>query len=121
LLWLHDAFCLYVFCLFLTSRPYGTLYIGWTIDLARRVWEHKHKVVPGFTTKYGVDRLVWFENHEDQKAALRREKQIKGWRRDWKITQTGVGSTSMTICPMGNGRRTMDPRLRRDGPSGARR
>jgi putative endonuclease len=69
----------------LASRPYGTLYIGWTTDLARRVWEHKHKVVPGFTTKYGVDRLVWLENHEDRKAAFRREKQTKGWRRDWKI------------------------------------
>jgi putative endonuclease len=43
------------------------------------------KVVPGFTTKYGLDRLVWFENHDDREEALRREKQIKGWRRDWKI------------------------------------
>ena len=43
------------------------------------------KVMPGFTTKYGVDRLVWFENHDDREAALRREKQIKGWRRNWKI------------------------------------
>jgi putative endonuclease len=69
----------------LASKPYGTLYIGWTNDLARRVWQHKNKLVPGFTTKYGVDRLVWFEIHDDREAALRREKQIKGWKRDWKI------------------------------------
>src|SRR5439155_1821262 len=69
----------------LASKPFGTLYLGMTSDLARRVWEHKNKVVPGFTTRYGVDRLVWFESYDDREAALRREKQIKGWRRDWKI------------------------------------
>ena len=69
----------------LASKPYGTLYIGMTSDLARRIWEHKNKVVPGFTRRYGVDRLVWFEAHEAGDAALRREKQIKEWARDWKI------------------------------------
>jgi putative endonuclease len=73
------------FVYLLASGPYGTLYIGWTTNLARRVREHKNKVVSGFTTKYGVDRLVWFEKHDDREAALRREKQIKGWRRDWNI------------------------------------
>jgi len=73
------------FVYLLASRPYGTLYVGWTTHLARRVCEHEHKVVPGITTKYGVDRLVWFENHDDREEAPRREKQIKGWRRDWKI------------------------------------
>jgi putative endonuclease len=73
------------FVYLLASRPHGTLYIGWTTSLARRVWEHKNKVVPGFTTKYGMNRLVWFEIHEDRQAALGREKQIKSWRRDWKI------------------------------------
>ena len=73
------------FVYLLGSRPHGTLYIGWTTNLARRVWVHKNKVVPGFTTKYGVDRLIWFESYDDREAALRREKQIKGWRRDWKI------------------------------------
>jgi putative endonuclease len=90
----------------LTSKPYGTLYIGWTTDLARRVWEHKNKVVPGFTTKYGVDRLVWFESHDDREAALRREKQIEGWKRDWKInlieSQNRIGPTSMTACLVRN-------------------
>ena len=69
----------------LASKPYGTLYIGTTSDLLRRTWEHKHKVVPGFTRRYGVDRLVWFEAHQSQAEALRREKQIKEWKRDWKI------------------------------------
>ena len=73
------------FVYLLASKPYGTLYIGWTTNLFRRVCEHKNKVEAGFTTKYGVDRLVWFENHDDREEALRREKQIKGWRRDWKI------------------------------------
>jgi putative endonuclease len=68
----------------LASKPYGTLYVGMTSDLLKRVWEHKSKV-PGFPRRYGVDRLVWFEAHEAQEAALRREKQIKEWKRDWKI------------------------------------
>jgi len=63
----------------------NSLYIGTTSDLARRVWEHKNKAVPGFTRRYNVDRLVWFEVHESADAALRREKQLKEWRRDWKI------------------------------------
>jgi putative endonuclease len=69
----------------LASKPYGTLYIGMTSALLKRIWEHKNKVVPGFTQRYGVDRLVWFEAHEIEEAALRREKQIKQWKRDWKI------------------------------------
>ena len=69
----------------LASQPQGTLYAGMTDDLVRRVWEHKIKAVPGFTAKYGVDRLVWFEIHETLESALRREKQIKEWRRAWKI------------------------------------
>lgn len=73
------------FVYLLASKLHGTLYIGFTIDLARRVWEHKNKLMPGFTAKYGVDRLVWFEIHEDRGSALRREKQIKEWKRDWKI------------------------------------
>ena len=69
----------------LANKPYGTLYVGVTSELARRVWEHKIKAVPGFTAQYGVDRLVWFEVHDSAEAAMRREKQIKGWKRDWKI------------------------------------
>lgn len=73
------------FVYILTSKPYGTLYIGVTSDLLKRIWEHKNKVVPGFTKQYGVDRLVWFEAYETREAALHREKQIKEWKRDWKI------------------------------------
>jgi len=73
------------FVYLLASRPHGSLYIGKTTDLMRRVWEHKNKVVPGFTAKYGVDRLVWFEAQDSLEEAFRREKQIKGWKRAWKI------------------------------------
>ena len=69
----------------LASKPHGTLYVGVTADLVRRVWEHKQKVVPGFTSRYQVDRVVWFELHETAEAAMRRERQIKEWKRDWKI------------------------------------
>ena len=69
----------------LSSKPQGTLYVGMTNDLVRRVWEHKIKAVPGFTPKYGVDRLVWFEAHETLESAFGREKLIKKWRRAWKI------------------------------------
>ena len=73
------------FVYLLASRPFGPLYVGMTDDLLRRVWEHKIKAVPGFTTKYSVDRLVWFESHETLEFALLREKRIKGWKREWKI------------------------------------
>jgi putative endonuclease len=69
----------------LASRPHGTLYAGVTSELVQRVWQHKIKAVPGFTKKYGVDRLVWFEAHEDWESAIRREKRIKEWKRAWKI------------------------------------
>ena len=69
----------------LASRKNGTLYIGVTRDLVRRVFEHKSKFVPGFTTKYGVDRLVWYEVYDDPTSAIRREKELKKWRRAWKI------------------------------------
>jgi putative endonuclease len=69
----------------LASKPHGTLYVGSTSDLVRRVWGHKVKAVPGFTAKYGVDRLVWFERHDTLEAAMIRERRIKGWKRSWKI------------------------------------
>lgn len=73
------------FVYLLASKPHGTLYAGSTSDLLRRVWEHRVKAVPGFSAKYGVDRLVWFERHEDLEAAILRERRIKGWRRAWKV------------------------------------
>lgn len=73
------------FVYLLASKPHGTLYVGSTSDLIRRVWEHKIKAVLGFTAKYGVDRLVWFETRESLAAAAQRERQIKEWKRAWKI------------------------------------
>jgi putative endonuclease len=70
----------------LASRKHGTLYIGVIRDLVRRVHEHKTKAVPGFTTKYGVDKLVLFEIYEDPVTAIAREKELKKWRRDWKTS-----------------------------------
>ncbi len=69
----------------LASKRNGTLYIGVTNDLARRLGEHKSKSVPGFTRRYGVDILVWYEIHNHIDAAITREKQLKGWNRAWKI------------------------------------
>ncbi|HEX3954890.1 MAG TPA: GIY-YIG nuclease family protein [Stellaceae bacterium] len=69
----------------LASRKHGTVYIGVTNDLQRRIHEHKAKVGGGFTAKYDVNRLVWFEVHDDVTAAILREKKLKKWRRDWKI------------------------------------
>ncbi|HEX2151213.1 MAG TPA: GIY-YIG nuclease family protein, partial [Stellaceae bacterium] len=63
----------------LASRSHGTLYVGMANDLVKRVWEHKSKAVPGFTAKYAVGRLVWYEPHEILESALLREKQIKEW------------------------------------------
>jgi putative endonuclease len=69
----------------LASGRHGTLYVGVTNNLARRVWEHKTKVVPGFTQAYGVDRLVYFEVSESLETVRLRERQLKRWRRGWKI------------------------------------
>jgi putative endonuclease len=70
----------------LASKPYGTLYIGVTSDLVKRIWEHKSRAVPGFAARYRVDNLLWFETHDSAEAAIKREKQIKEWRRGWKIS-----------------------------------
>jgi putative endonuclease len=69
----------------LASKPYGTLYIGVTSDLVRRTWEHRGGLVPGFTSKYGVKTLVWFEVHHRIEAAIQRERTMKQWNRKWKI------------------------------------
>jgi putative endonuclease len=69
----------------LASGPYGNLYIGVTSDLVKRVWEHRESFVDGFTKKYAIKLLVWFEVHDDILAAITREKQLKKWNRDWKV------------------------------------
>ena len=73
--------CVYL----LASKPYGTLYVGVTSDLRKRVWEHRNDLVAGFTSKYEVHDLVWFEQHETMEAAIGREKNLKNWKRAWKI------------------------------------
>jgi putative endonuclease len=69
----------------LASRPGGTLYVGVTNDLIRRIFEHRGGLAEGFTKRYGVKQLVYFEQHETARAAIQREKNIKHWPRDWKI------------------------------------
>ncbi len=68
-----------------TNKPYGTLYTGVTGDLVKRTFEHKSGFVEGFTKAHRLKQLVWYEVHEDVLAAITREKQIKEWRRNWKI------------------------------------
>ena len=67
------------------SRRNGTLYIGMTDDLAKRIWQHRTGVMPGFTKRYGVKMLVWHEQHETRESAFMRERQLKKWNRAWKL------------------------------------
>jgi putative endonuclease len=77
---------LYVFYVYLlASRKQGTLYLGVTKDLVRRIYQHREKLTPGFSSRYDVRRLVWFEVYDDPVNAIEREKEIKKWRRSWKI------------------------------------
>jgi putative endonuclease len=73
--------CVYI----LASRRNGTLYVGVTSDLIKRVWQHKNDLVEGFTKQYGVHVLVWYEPHETMESAIKREKAIKKWNRRWKL------------------------------------
>ena len=69
----------------LASKRNGILYIGVTSDLVKRTWEHRNNVVEGFTKRYGVHRLVWYETHDSMEAAIEREKRLKDWKRVWKL------------------------------------
>ena len=73
--------CVYI----LTNERNGTLYTGVTSDLPRRIWEHKTKVAKGFTEKYGLDKLVWYEMHLTMESAIQREKIVKKWKRKYKL------------------------------------
>jgi putative endonuclease len=73
------------FVYILASRRNGTLYVGVTSNLLKRVWEHKNDVVEGFTKEYRVHRLVWYESGASAEGAITREKQIRKWNRRWKI------------------------------------
>ena len=73
--------CVYI----LANRRNGTLYVGVTSDIVRRVWQHKNDLAQGFTQKYRVHTLVWYELHADMASAIGREKAIKEWKRAWKL------------------------------------
>jgi putative endonuclease len=73
--------CVYI----LASQHKGTLYIGVTSDLVKRIWEHRNHLAQGFTQQYAVHRLVYYELHEDMREAITREKQLKKWNRRWKV------------------------------------
>ena len=73
--------CVYI----LASCRNGTLYVGVTSDLVQRIWQHKHNAVEGFTKRYNIHMLVWFEQHQEMQSAIAREKAIKEWKRSWKI------------------------------------
>ncbi|MGA3006993.1 MAG: GIY-YIG nuclease family protein [Opitutaceae bacterium] len=77
----HKSYWVYI----LTNKPHGTLYIGVTNSLDRRIWQHKTKALEGFTKRYGLDRLVYFEEFRDVTNAIYREKELKGWLRHKKI------------------------------------
>jgi putative endonuclease len=79
----RNAKIFYVYIL--ASRARGVLYVGMTSDLAGRAWEHRERVLEGFAKRYCVNRLVYFEAHEDAGVAAQRERAMKRWRRDWKI------------------------------------
>ncbi|MDR6993306.1 GIY-YIG nuclease family protein [Luteimonas sp. 3794] len=73
-------------CVYLLARARnGTLYLGVTSNLAQRVWQHRTSVIDGFSARYDTHHLVWFERHETMPSAIAREKQIKKWRRAWKV------------------------------------
>ena len=78
---MEKAPCVYI----LASRRNGTLYVGVTSNLLRRIWEHKADSIDGFTSRYGVHTLVWYEVHETMSSAISREKNIKRWNRRWKL------------------------------------
>ncbi|HOE12785.1 MAG TPA: GIY-YIG nuclease family protein [bacterium] len=69
----------------LASKRNGTLYVGVTSDLVKRVWEHKNHTADGFTKRYRVNQLVWYELHKNMESAIIREKRIKDWKREWKL------------------------------------
>ena len=75
----------YSYTYILSNKKQGTLYIGVTSDLIKRIHEHKNKVVPGFSKQYNLDKLVYYEIHDNIEAAISREKQLKNWHRQWKI------------------------------------
>ncbi len=75
----------YFYVYILASLHNRVLYIGMTSDLLKRIWEHKSRIIEGFTKRYNVDRLVYYEVYDNAEAAIKRERGLKEWKRDWKI------------------------------------
>jgi len=69
----------------LAKKRNGTLYIGVTSDIVKRIWEHKNNLIDGFTKRYSVHQLVWYELHESMEDAINHEKRLKNWKRPWKL------------------------------------
>jgi putative endonuclease len=103
--------CVYI----LASGHYGTLYIGVTSDLMKRLWQHRGGVREGFTGRYGVHRLVHFEMFGDMESAIAREKQLKNWRREWKINLINELNPEWRDLAVGLGFEPLAPRGLRDG------
>ena len=80
------------FVYLITNKRYGTLYVGVTSDLVKRIYEHRGGLVEGFSKEHDLSRLVWYEAHEDVLAAITREKLIKRWHRDWKMNLIQAGN-----------------------------
>jgi putative endonuclease len=103
--------CVYI----LSSRPYGTLYIGVTSDLIARLWQHRNDATPGFTSQHRVHRLVRFEMFGDMAMAIAREKQLKNWRRQWKINLIESENPQWVDLAVGFGLPPVAPRSGSDG------
>ena len=103
--------CVYI----LASQRYGTLYIGVTSDLMKRLVEHREGRLPGFTSRYGVYRLVHFEVFGDMERAIVREKQLKNWRRQWKINLINAENPEWRDLAVGLGLPPIAPRKMRNG------
>ena len=82
----------------MANKKNGTIYVGVTSDIVKRVWEHKNKIVKGFTSKYGLDKLVYYEMYDDIVTAIEREKELKRWNRGWKTRRI-----PLTREELGNG------------------
>ena len=92
--------CVYI----LASQRNGTLYIGVTSDLIKRVWQHREGLADGFTKQYGVKMLVWYEQHDSMESAISREKAMKKWRRAWKVKTIEVFNPNwLDLWPQING------------------
>lgn len=101
---------------FLASGHYGTICIGVTSDLMKRLWQHREGVLPGFTSDHTVKRLVHFEMFGDMERAIRREKQFKNWRRQWKINLINAVNPEWRDLAVGLGFTSLDQRVPGDGP-----